>query len=142
MYKCKHFDIKELVSKKIYETYGDFCWKIFNEQVLKDLDTIREQLKLPITINNWHLKGSFSQCGYRSNIDPIVKAKSSPYMSAHCFAIGFDLHCSDNKKLFELCKNLINTNVLKAFKRLESPITTKYGWVHIDGMRADKLEIF
>ena len=60
MYKCEHFKIQELVSKIVYDRFKDFAWSFFDENVLKDLDTIRDYHKMPITINNWHLGGSFS----------------------------------------------------------------------------------
>lgn len=149
MYICKHFNIKELVSKQVFEyfskRYGaNFCWKFFQEQYLKDLDLIREYHGQAVIINNWHIGGNLSQCGLRSNVDPLVKAKTTPYCSGHTLGIAFDLHSSDNKKLFKDVETLINTGRIKSFKRLESPQSTKYLWVHVDGLQTQngKLEIF
>lgn len=149
MYVCKYFKIQELVSKRVFEyftpKYGaGFCWKFFQEDILKELDLIREFHGQAIIINNWKSGGSLNQCGLRCNVDPLVKAKTNPYCSGHTLGIAFDLHSKDNKKLFEDVQKMINDGTLKAFRRLESRQSTKDGWVHVDGMQTagDKLEIF
>jgi hypothetical protein len=149
MYICKHFKIQELVSKQVYNyfttKYGAlFCWRFFQEQILRELDKIRDYHGQAITINNWNRGGSLSQCGLRANVDPLVKAKSTPYCSGHTLGIAFDLHSADNKKLYKDIETLIKNGTLKAFRRLESPQSTKYAWVHVDGLQTtdNKFEIF
>lgn len=44
MYKCKYFTIKELVSPVVYKTWGEKAWMFFDEDVLKQLDAIIEEL--------------------------------------------------------------------------------------------------
>lgn len=143
-YICKHFKIQELVSPYIYNKFGSLAWIFFDTEVLKDLDRIREYHKMPIIINNWTGSGAFSQCGLRSNIDPLVKNKTTVYCSAHLMGKAFDLHSTNNIKLYEDVKTLIENGTLKAFRRLESPKSTGYGWVHVDSFRTqnDKLSIF
>lgn len=144
MNKCKYFKITELVSKAVYNKFGETAWMFFDEDYLIDLDTIREYHGSPIIINNWANGGTFSQCGLRCNLDPLVKNKKTVYCSAHIFGKAFDLHANNNVKLFEDLQFLITNKRLKKFRRLESPKTTKYGWVHVDGFRTenDKLAIF
>ena len=145
MYKCKHFGIKELVSKIVFTKYGEaFCWKFFDEAILRDLDTIREFHNKAIIINNWATGGSFSQCGFRSNMDPMVKAKNTLYCSAHCMGKAFDLHSSDVRKLYKDVQTLYNLGKLHAIQRMESPNSTKYGWCHVDSFQktCKGLEIF
>ncbi len=150
MYICIHFNIKELVSKTVYNfykpKYGEmFIWKFFDEQVLKDLDYIREKWGREIIINNWSRGGNLFQCGLRCNTDPIVKAKTTPYLGGHNLAKGFDLHDSkgENIKLHQFICNLIKKKELKAFKRVENLKSTN-GWVHVDALRTtnNELEIF
>lgn len=149
-YKCKHFGIKELVSKTVYNfyqsRYGEaFIWSFFDEDILKDLDTIREEWGKSIIINNWAFGGSLSQCGLRANVDPMVKGKTSPYLSGHCLAKGFDLHdqAGDNKGLYNLVCRLIKEGKLKKFKRVENFVSTPT-WVHTDALQTPdgKLQIF
>lgn len=144
MYKCKHFKIQELVSKLVYDRFKDFAWSFFDENVLKDLDTIRDYHKMPITINNWHLGGSLSQCGFRSNRDPLVASKNTLYCSAHMMGKAFDLHSGNVKKLYADIEALYTAGKLKAITRIESAKSTKWAWCHIDSFqtKANYLEYF
>ena len=130
MHKCKHFKIQELVSPIVYSQWGDKAWMFFDEDVLQDLDTIRETYGSPIIINNWAT--GLKQCGLRSNMDEMVKSKKTLYLSAHTMGKGFDLHCKygHNQKLWQHCYNLIKSKKLKAFNGLEDYKKTN-GWVHI-----------
>lgn len=145
MYKCKHFRIEELVSQQVFKKYGaEFCWKFFDENLLRDLDTIREFHGLSITINDWFWGGSFQQCGLRCNKDPLVASAKGIYCSSHVLARAFDLHSSNIKKLYNDIGILYNEGKLKAVRRIESPVSTKYGWCHIDSFQTSckGLEIF
>lgn len=130
VYRCTHFSIKELVSPIVYNKWGDKAWMFFDEDVLQDLDTIRETYGSPIIINNWAT--GLKQCGLRSNMDEMVKSKKTLYLSAHTMGKGFDLHCKygHNQKLWQHCYNLIKSKKLKAFNGLEDYKKTN-GWVHI-----------
>lgn len=132
MYKCKHFKIQELVSPVVYNKWGDKAWMFFDEDVLRDLDTIREAYGSPIIINNWTGGGNLKQCGLRSNMDEMVKAKKTLYLSAHIRGTAFDLHCAKgyNQKLWQHCYNLITQNKIKKINGLENYKNTN-GWVHI-----------
>lgn len=141
MYNCKHFKIKELVSKVVYDyfkpKYGEnFIWGFFDEDVLKDLDTIRQTWGKAIIINNWAFGGDLSQCGLRCNIDPLVKGKNTPYCGGHNFAKGFDLHdkAGNNVGLYKHVCNLIQNNKLKKFRRVEN-IKSTPTWVHTDSLQ-------
>lgn len=137
MYKCVFFQLKELVPPDVYKKYGDFAWCFFDENILKDLDTIREHHNSPIYINNWHLGGNLRNCGLRSNLYENTKL----YCSAHLMGKAFDLHSTNNRKLYTDIHELFRQGKLKAIKRIESPETTKYGWIHIDAFRADSNEL-
>lgn len=136
MYRNQYFGIKELVSPIVYDKWGQNSWMFFNEEILRELDLIRETYYSPIIINNWSSGGNLKQCGLRSNLDEIVKGKTNKnqlYLSAHTMACGFDLHCKygHNDKLFNHVYNLIKNKKLKQFKRLENFENTKT-WVHTD----------
>ena len=137
-YRCIYFGIKELVSPIVYNKWKEQAWMFFDENVLQDLDKIRETYGSPIIINNWAT--GLKQCGLRSNMDEMVKNKKTLYLSAHCLAKGFDLHCvyGHNNKLWQHCYNLIKSKKLKAFKRLED-IKNTNGWTHIDAFQSDNI---
>ena len=136
MYKCKHFDIKELVSKAVYYKFGEFAWCFFDEDILKDLDIIRESWGSPLTINNWHSGGQYNESGLRSNVDSIVKNKIAPYLSGHVLAKAFDIKPQNkkSKEFHTFLWNFLKTGKLKAFKRLENGQLTP-DWIHIDALR-------
>ena len=145
MYKCQKFTIKELVSKQVYQKFGERAWMFFDEQLLRDLDTIRLYHGLPIIINNWATGGSFSQCGLRCNKDPLVTSAKGIYCSSHCHGKAFDLHSSNIKKLYKDVETLFYQGKLKAIRRMESAVSTKYGWCHVDSFQTNdpkKLEVF
>lgn len=138
MYKCRYFSIKELVSPIVYNKWGEQSWMFFDEDVLKELDYIRETFGSPIIINNWANGGSLKQCGLRSNMDELVKSKKTLYLSGHILSKAFDLHSmyGYNQKLFNHVYNLIKNKKLKKFKRLENFNNTKT-WIHIDCLQSD-----
>lgn len=138
VYRCIYFGIKELVSPIVYDKWKEQAWMFFDENVLQDLDTIRETYGSPIIINNW--AAGLKQCGLRSNMDEMVKSKKTLYLSAHTMGKGFDLHCAygHNNKLWQHCYNLIKSKKLKAFKRLED-IKNTNGWIHTDAFQSDNI---
>lgn len=133
MYTCQYFNIKELVSPIVYKVWGEKAWMFFDEDVLKELDYIRETFGAPIIINNWASGGTLEQCGLRSNKDKIVMNKKTLYLSGHVLAKAFDLHngYGNHRKLYEHIYDLIKTGKLKKFKRLEN-FNNTITWVHVD----------
>lgn len=131
----KYFHIEELVSPIVHKRWGEKAWMFFNPEIIAELDLIRERLGQSIYVNNWLYGGTLTQCGLRSNLDPIVKdatKKNQLYISAHMLACGFDLHSAKNKELWEMIYGMIERKELKHFRRLESRTQTKDAWVHVD----------
>ena len=95
---------------------------------------------MPIYINNWFNGGNLRNCGFRSNL----YENSKLYCSPHLFGRAFDLHSSNNRKLYNDVIELHKTGKLKAIKRIESPLSTKYAWCHIDSLNTNtsQLEVF
>lgn len=149
MYQCKYFKIKEIVSKYVFMNYPQsLIWSFFDEDVLKDLDAIREAWGSGIIINNWSAGGGLSQCGLRCNLDPLVKDKTKAgktYLSAHCLSKAFDLHPSNGKYLdfYNFVCSFIKQGKTKKIKRVENFKSTGT-WVHIDAFRTpdNGLQIF
>ena len=76
-YKPKFWEIKELVSPRVYEKFGQSAWKFFDIEYLIDLDTIRKAYNSTLYINNWAFGGSYTESGLRENISEIVKSKTN-----------------------------------------------------------------
>ena len=113
IYRTKFFKLQELIPPDVYKKYGEFAWCFFDEDILKDLDTIREKHGA-ITINNWSFGGNLRNCGFRSNL----YENSKLYCSAHCQSKAFDLHSVNNHKLYNDIHELFKQGKLKAIKRM------------------------
>lgn len=48
----KYFQVKELVSSKIYNQYGDDAIKFLDPRALEALENVREILNVPLICNN------------------------------------------------------------------------------------------
>lgn len=139
IYKCRHFKLQELVSPVVFDKHGEFAWAFFDAGILKDLDKIREKFGSAIIINSWLFGGQTTQCGYRSNLEPLVKEQKGLYCSPHTMGKAFDLHAYDNASLFDLIYKMIEKGELSAIKRLETRNKTHDNWVHIDSFQSDKI---
>ena len=92
--KSPYFSVKELVCKHVYERYGENAAMFLDEKLIETLNVIREQiLCAPMTVNNWHAGGNFTQRGLRCNICELVKSKTDAgklYLSAHMLGKAVD----------------------------------------------------
>lgn len=139
--KSKYFKIQELVSKQVYEKYGEKCWEFINPKIIMFLDTLRNDLNKPIVVNNWLWKGSFQQRGLRANKDPLVLDKKGLYCSQHCFgnAVDFDVQGMGTKEVYDyIIKNY--SNYKDYITRIEN-INSAPTWIHVDCANTDKDEL-
>lgn len=130
-----YFDIREFVCKHVYGKFGDSAWQFFDDRLMDTIFTIREKLGKPITVNNWHLGGSFSQRGLRCNVCSLVSEKTrleKVYVSAHMQGTGVDFDVKGMSS--EGVRSWIKANqiILPFPVRLEKGVN----WVHLD-MRND-----
>lgn len=65
MRQSKHFTLKELVPREVYEQYGKEAWKLFDEKLISTIDFLREAFNVPIIINGWQWNGQNQYRGYR-----------------------------------------------------------------------------
>lgn len=141
--KSKYFKIQELVSKDVYEKYGERSWQFIDEKLICTIDTVREFFDEPITVNNWLWGGSLEQRGLRANKDPLVASKKDYYISQHCLGKAVDFNVKDFTS--EEAYNLIlqNKDKFPYLKRIEN-IQYTPTWVHIDvaNIDSDDLIIF
>lgn len=143
-YKCKYFKLNELVSPSVYAHFGIFAWKFLDENMLKDIDLLRELWGKPLIINNYAWGGTYKESGLRCNTDSIVRTKKTPYLSAHCLGRGFDIKPENIKDVPDLYKCIqLNFHKFKSISRLED-INSAPTWCHVDnfGDRKTEIEIF
>jgi len=84
----KHFIIQELVPPPVYHERGDLAWELLDKRLLENLDSLRDQINEPITVNNWHLGGNRTQSGLRQYGMEYYR----PY-SQHSFGRAADCIC-------------------------------------------------
>lgn len=130
--KSPYFSIKELVCKHVYERYGEKAAMFLDDKLIETLNVIREQiLCTPMTVNNWHSGGNFTQRGLRCNICELVKNKTDAgrlYLSAHMLGKAVDCN-ADGMTAQEARRLIIEKQELLPYPiRLEDGVS----WLHID----------
>lgn len=144
MYKSKYFKVKELVSPQVYEKLGDDARKYISDNIWLFLDTLREDLGVPVLVNR--PSHGITQRGLRTTLDSIVidKVKSNKlYLSAHVLGRGVDFEVPgmDMKKVYERIIN--NQEKYYMITRIEDPeVTLKKGYIHVDDIHTDKNGIY
>lgn len=126
----ENFDIRELVCPHCYNKFGEGAWQFLSTQLLSTLYTLRYKIfNLPITVNNWHTKGSFDERGLRCNMCPLVKNKKSIYLSAHILgdAIDFNVKGKSTEDVYKAIKD--NIELFEYPIRME---ITGGNWNHVD----------
>jgi len=129
----KHFNIKELVSRKTYEEYGTGAWRLFDPKVIEVIDWIRDQLNAPITVNNWCWGGNFENRGYRDENCTVGAVKSAHKQG---MALDFDVKGMSS---YEVRQWLFHNA-----EDLPHPIRCEEGvnWVHIDTRAVSGKQIY
>lgn len=123
-HKAKHFDITELVPQTVHEARGEKAWQLIDIRLIANLDALRAQLKVPMTINNWNSGGDRTQSGLRIVGQPHYK----PF-SQHSFGRAADVVCSVPAKA-------IRDRIRSRDIVLPHPATFEEGdnitWLHMD----------
>ena len=132
MRTLNNFDIKELVCKEVYNKFGDQAWMFIDEKLIKTLDVVRNEiLKRPMTINNWHIGGNYTQRGLRCNVCQLVKSKTDIgrlYLSAHNFGKAIDatvegIDAEEARNIILQHRDMLPYNI-----RMEAGVS----WLHLD----------
>lgn len=136
-YKPKHFQVKELVPKHIYEKYGEWSLNFLDAGLLHDLDVIREALGQPIIVNTTH---GYNWSGLRT---PEYSGYSPT--SAHSMGKAIDIKLvgwqskdfsnGPVQMVMDLIKELKQKGELKYITRME--LNTE-NWVHIDVFNSEE----
>lgn len=102
----KYFDIKELVCNHIYSKFGTQSWMFLSTQLLHTLLVLRSDiLNIPMVVNT----GTLKQRGMRCNMCPIVKSKTSAYVSSHCFDKDTEVLTNNGWKKYN---KILNSDIL------------------------------
>ncbi len=130
----KFFDIRELVSRAVYDKYQTNAWRFFDPRLLETLLVLRRDiLCIPLVVNNWRSGGNIQQRGYRENTCDIVSTKTknnAMYVSGHTLgmAVDFSSSKSDAKTMRKIIRE--HADKLPYPVRLEDDASAPT-WVHI-----------
>ncbi len=132
----RYFDLRELVSKPVYQKYGSFAWAAFDSRLLDVIVWLREGLGIPLVCNNWAQGGQHQQRGLRENTCKIVADKTKDrqiYLSGHNLGKGVDL--SSGQMSARDIRKWIRANIDSCPWpiRLEDDKSAPT-WVHVDTM--------
>lgn len=128
---AKHFSIEELVNPSLLKYYGDRAIYLLNPAAVAGLCEIRHWAGIPMTVNNWHVGGSYKNSGVRPH-NTNVGARRSP----HKLGLAFDVKVEDPQRLWD---NLVAQSKYVAFlsglMRMEDFAYTQGNntpWIHLD----------
>lgn len=130
MYQCKHFKAYELVSKSIYEKRGNKAYQCIDERLLQLLDTLRELLDSPMTINSWQWGGNRNESGLRT---PESSYYSNTSQHSYGRAVDFLVKGMTADEVRKKVIGWMRDGTIQELCGVES-ITLELGvsWVHID----------
>lgn len=130
----RYFDLRELVSQKVFMKYAHTAWSFFDPRLMDVMVWLREGVGVPLVCNNWCNGGSLSQRGFRENTCQIVADKTkngTMYCSAHMRGQAVDL--SSGKMTAKDIRKWIRAHIDSCPWpiRLENDKSAPT-WVHID----------
>lgn len=137
MYRPEHFEIHELVPKRLYEEYQamgkqDKLWLLFDDRMLLAIDIIRKAYGR-IIINDWYWGGRYDESGWRYWF-----TTTGALLSQHKFGRAFDLK-PVNVGVEEIRHRIINRKICCG---LITRVEDRTNWLHIDcGLAAVSGEI-
>lgn len=126
-FKLNNFKPFEFVDKTIYEKRGDKSIELMDLEILEAIDFIRDDLNLPITINNWYWGGNFDGRGYRWD-DAVLHPEYSNTSQHNGKAIDFTVSTMTAEQVNNYLIANRNHSKLKAIRFIEMGQT----WTHID----------
>jgi len=124
LYKPEYFKIQEFVPKDFYQVNGEQSILAMDERILATMDRIRKHFGTPITINDWHAGGQFSQRGFRTS------ASVGVTLSQHRFgrAVDFDIRGMPAEEFRQMIRDGRLTDQLSLVSRCENSVA----WIHLD----------
>jgi hypothetical protein len=132
-YKPINFKIEELISKTMFNRYGEKCWMFFDSRLLWTIDKIREKYG-SVIINNWLWGGTFEQRGFRES--NAIGAQNSQHKFGR--AVDFHLKSMNCKEMRDLIKAKPNNEEFQYITAIED--FENMNWVHIDVRNWNKKE--
>lgn len=133
-FKPKHFAkslssmARQLVPKAVYEKRGVKALALIDDRLLTFIDTLRGNLGVPLTVNNWANGGNYSQSGLRDIRHYGTQAKMDRSFSQHKYGNALDFR-SSKMPAQEIRQHIIEN---KGLYPMVSFMEVGISWVHCD----------
>ena len=131
MYKCKHFGIKELVSKGVYTARGEKAWALLDDRMLQTIDLLREKYG-SITVNDWSWGGKSQSRGLRTAHSPYFSKYSQHTFGRACDCIFKDVTAE------QVRQDILADPDDPAFRFINS-FEEGVSWLHFDVRNCDRV---
>lgn len=119
----KNFYLAEFVPIQYYNDYVDSTIGDIDYRVILTAQALRDNLGVPLTINNWHAEGPRNESGLR-----IAGMKNYRPRSQHSYGRAADI-VSDKITAQEMRDHILkNRDLYPHIRRLED----KVSWLHFD----------
>lgn len=137
----KHFKLYELVSPQVMELLGSNAWSLFNENFLKDVDNLVDDLKRDlgckgVIVNDWKWEGRFTQSGFRE-ANSGVGAPSSEHKQGNALDFKFR-GITVSQAYHYLIRYQDRYPNITRVENIEHTPT----WLHVDGKDTGKAELY
>lgn len=124
----KHFEIHQLVPANVFARFAERSWWFIDPKLVAVLDALRDDLGVPVVINDWYTGGRFQNSGFRAPNTTVGAA-----MSQHRFGRAADVKALAMKpdavlRALNLNKEKYLALGLTTIENLEHTPT----WLHID----------
>ncbi len=131
-----HFDLEEVVCPHVFNKYGAFAWNFFDRRLLSTVLTIRQEIDLPIYVNNYAIGGALSQRGIRCVLCELMQnvyKSGTLFMDPHALGRAWDFNV-EGMTAQQVRQWIIENQIL-----LPGPIRLedKVKWVHLDTYNND-----
>ena len=128
----KNFSLKEFVCEKTWEKYGEKALWFIDPRIISSAQTLRDILRVPLTINSWANGGNRQESGLR-----IPEHKNYNPKSQHTFGRAVDI-ITGAYTAESLRKHILENQFLYPhIKAME----LKVDWLHIDCRNTNQEEI-
>lgn len=124
---AQDFIIQEFVPKSIYKKFGKNSIWFVDPYLIKFCQWLRDYTQAPITINDWHRGGNYSESGLR---DPLTSTGAK--YSQHKFGKAVDIKVAGH--LPETVREIIRENfsVLRDWYGITTIEKDTPTWTHVD----------
>jgi hypothetical protein len=124
-YEPQNFKLQELIPPDIYQEFGDKALFLLDQNMVKMVDGVRNFFGVPVTINNWHIKGSFTLRGFRPS-DTSVGVKYSQHKYGRAADMDIQGYTAED------ARQAILKNQKSPLLNWITVIEDKVNWLHAD----------